>query len=1124
MEKIPEWAKRWLPDNSAQVSHGLNLALPLEHPERLPQLLLDIAVSEKVAQQALESLSFVHFARFVPSWDGRALMVTTEFDGPLEPYVMDFVIALGDVFDLLLSYCKPRPPLPVREYPDEFWAFVQYWNRVPVFPRDRGRDELLFPANEELPLYSAYPAKTAIDIAGPHATLPPPALDHPAARIDLHDVQANILRGYNAAEAEYLFYTVTDAAAARRWLAGLDVASAAPWAGGAPHVLTNVGLTHAGMAVLLPQRGDDLQRFPQAFREGSAARGALNGDTGPSKPEGWLFGRAEQDIHVVLVVWAKAGWPDGAVPPGLLAPAGMRQVYRHAAKALEHGHEYFGYRDGLSGPRIAGMRPQDKLAKRDFQPAASPGEFLLGRDYASVYGGSSLGDLPADLASNGTFGALRLFEQDVDGFHATVATESQRLGLDPELFKAKLLGRWPEGQPLSLAPEYAKQAGVTNGFDYAPSWEHPHVHEDFDGLRCPAGAHIRRSNPRSARVIGQPHSRRLIRRGMPSAWPEVDGQGASVNKRGFMGLFIGASIERQFEFIQQQWLQGSVAASGIRGTQDAIAGLREGPTDFHIPTQHSTCPHLRQPPLTASIPPLVKTRGGVYLFFPGLKMLKCLAAEAAPAPREAEPSRESSVFEVRARAGLALPRLLQGIANFVLWVFSILPASWRSALTRWLLRKADSADLGPPQRAQFEPQDETLKVSVDTLAPAFINRPYPLYAGWRAAGREIVWVKEFQAYWVLTRKACTELLQNHEGFMQAAPGTPRGILTMDPPRHTVMREVLNDVFNKALARAPALTDELAAEALAKLEAGDGKARLEQFDFMSAYGWTVPRHVIWRLFGLRRPVDIEACDALAQMQMTHYGKPELPFMVGGLRLMAFMFMELGKAWVQSHFGGRHYEGTMIGGVAQATALFSPGGKRQLKFSESLATLQQIVLASMSAHFLLGTSTLNLLRDDRHPWRTLAQLRREDKPAFDAKLKLALDEARRVEPPVTIIDRYSTREQEFCGVKLPAGAPVFALIGSANRDAGIGGGDPEQFIYDREPGAGNLSLGHGIHECVGKALQGIIVPRALERMIEAMPDLQLVDKHAVPAWFDNVYFRVLQALPVQRGNPSSHGNDQ
>jgi hypothetical protein len=35
-----------------------------------------------------------------------------------------------------------------------------------------------------------------------------------------------------------------------------------------------------------------------------------------------------------------------------------------------------------------------------------------------------------------------------------------------------------------------------------------------------------------------------------------------------------------------------------------------------------------------------------------------------------------------------------------------------------------------------------------------------------------------------------------------------------------------------------------------------------------------------------------------------------------------------------------------------------------------------------------------------------------------------------------------------------------------------------------------------------------------LLSEMPTLRLVDADAVPAWLDNVYFRVLCSLPVMR----------
>jgi hypothetical protein len=61
-----------------------------------------------------------------------------------------------------------------------------------------------------------------------------------------------------------------------------------------------------------------------------------------------------------------------------------------------------------------------------------------------------------------------------------------------DLVAAKMMGRWRSGCPLDLSPDkddlaIAADPERRNNFTYAG---------DDQGLRCPIGAHLRRSNPR----------------------------------------------------------------------------------------------------------------------------------------------------------------------------------------------------------------------------------------------------------------------------------------------------------------------------------------------------------------------------------------------------------------------------------------------------------------------------------------------------------------------------------------------------------------------------------------------------------------------------------------------------
>ncbi|MCM2310702.1 MAG: hypothetical protein NDI84_04790 [Steroidobacteraceae bacterium] len=1140
MDEFPEWAQPWLNDGGKPITRGLNLALKLEDPQRLPLLLWDIVVARPKIQKAIEELSFIHYARFVPSWDGTALMVITEFDGPLEPYVMDFVIALGDVFDVLLEYVDKaeRPRLPVRDHPDEFWHFVRQWNRVP-FSR-RVNEAALFPADFEYPLYNAYPGQTVIDIVGPRSKLLAPSIDHPADPVDLNDVQGNLLRGYRAHAAAHLFLTIDEPKKASLWLSTVlpagqkekekhhawgGVMSAAPWRTSAktkttlkPDVMTNIGFTYDGLRALLPGRHKDLERFSVAFRDGPERRKELNGDVGPSDPRHWRFGRADQAIHVVLTLHTSLTPQDVVFTTALNAlrsgasANGMREVHFELAEALKDGTGayfdgvYFGYHDGFAQPRIAG---QCETHKPDFQPAASPGEFLLGPNYTSIFGGPSIDKLPADLATNGTFGAMRLIEQDVDLFDETVAAGSAKLQMKPELFRAKLLGRWPEGQPLARNQD-TPAGGARNDFDYAPSWEHPKLDNDHKGETCPVGAHIRRANPRTALVAGQRHSRRLIRRGMPIAWTE---QGKP--KKGLLGLFIGASLERQFEFIQQQWLQAGDAASGIRGTQDPIAGVRAKHTQFHVPGHGAV-----------DIPPLVTTRGSLYLFFPGISMLRNLGGTKSP----------SALDELEARAAAASvtapPALTraapQGPENARL--YAQLDNLRTRGLPDWILEflqdllfnkvldsqvVKDLVEHFAPRPRTCAPENAPPPGDIRPLDASFIANPYAAYEKLRAEGRSVVWIPEHGAYWVLGRADVQKVLGDDSDFRQQPSGASfRGLLTMDGERHRVVRREVAEAFTVATKDAKALTGKYADAAIA------GSKGLDHFDFMTLYGAAVPRAVFWRIFGLRKD-DVRACDALAQTMMHHFGQPARPGAADGIVFAdaaVRLTGRLGILLAQSMFpfGGGAPTSSLIDEIAKRTGLGRP-----LTYFESLMTLVQLALVHMSSQFLLGTSMRNLLMPDPRdkgstPWRKLLDLRQNKDLDFDALLGRALDEARRVDAPVTIVERFAARDLDgpdrIDGVAFRKDCAVFALVASANRD-GAKADSLEEFHWDRQPAQGHLSLGYGVHECVGAWLQQQIVPTALARMMDAMPDLKLCDEDAVPAWYDNIYFRALQSLPVK-----------
>ncbi len=327
------------------------------------------------------------------------------------------------------------------------------------------------------------------------------------ADVDLADIQGNVLRGYTMPAAAYLFLRIEDPVRARALLARMlpHVATAAPWET-APATAMNVALTYSGLRAAGVPDDDLLATFPDAFREGMAARAEALGDRGPSAPSQWEPGLGTGDAHVLVTV---LGVDEDHLRASLLevldadSEHAVTLVHLQRAEALAGGRDHFGFFDGIAQPALEGAgvtaRPGDGQPDgaggwRD----VATGEVLLGyRDEDGTLPAAP--DAPFD--KNGTFVVYRKLAMDVAAFRRYIAEEGERYPGGARELAAKIVGRWPDGTPLSLSPD-GPDAAISsdqtriNDFGYA---------DDAEGLRCPLGAHIRRTNPRdAARLLRRP--------------------------------------------------------------------------------------------------------------------------------------------------------------------------------------------------------------------------------------------------------------------------------------------------------------------------------------------------------------------------------------------------------------------------------------------------------------------------------------------------------------------------------------------------------------------------------------------------------------------------------------------
>jgi Dyp-type peroxidase family len=465
--------------------------------------------------------------------------------------------------------------------------------------------------------------------------------------LEFSDIQGIILSGYgHLSHSKYLFLRIEDAVKAKGWLRSLlhhQRITSAHWVT-KPPIAVNLAFTYGGLQTL-GASAELLQSFPKEFVEGMTAphRSRQLGDLGINAPPHWEQPwQADSAVDLLLILQAAAADLDSLYDEYQvqLEPNGLQLLTVETGYIPADSKEHFGFHDSISQPVIEGS-PQDTKTCCA-QDLIKAGEFILG--YLNEDGNypatptvpvsqdtaHSLALLPEtalkDFGRNGSYFVFRKMAQDVAGFRRyfqdTFSTPEERT-----LMMSKVVGRWPSGAPLVQAPE-ADPLGdrlLANDF-LADSNDFTYRPEDPQGFRCPFSSHIRRTNPRDSlgqdadESIKSSRRRRLLRRGvvygdpLPESAMEDDGQ-----PRGLLFFCINANIRRQFEFVQQSWVN-TPTFNGLYDERDPLVGYN--------PDGSARTMIIPQVPLSQSLklPNFITLKGGAYFFLPSFSSLNFLAS------------------------------------------------------------------------------------------------------------------------------------------------------------------------------------------------------------------------------------------------------------------------------------------------------------------------------------------------------------------------------------------------------------------------------------------------------------------------------------------------------------------
>ena len=345
----------------------------------------------------------------------------------------------------------------------------------------------------------------------------------------------------------------------------------------------------------------------------------------------------QSDIHGIVLVADETESSTAALASiikELIVDAGGSIVHVQHGKSLRNaagvGIENFGYVDGRSQPLLLqeDIDAEVALAGSSRWNPAFPLSAALVKDPGT-----------SDTVSFGSFFIFRKLEQAVRAFKTREQAVADVLGLqdeERELAGAMLVGRFEDGTPVTLS-DRARGEAPPNNFNYR---------EDA-GIRCPAHAHIRKTNPRgSGGAEPEEGERRHImpRRGIPyedvkrtfhpAELPEANdfasfsSDVAPLLPEGGVGLLFMAynqEIARQFKFTQQTWANNAgfpFAPSGPHGLDPVIGQGPITPGEQRLPKEWDNESEGKVD--NVDFGGFVTMKGGEYFFSPSLTWLRNL--------------------------------------------------------------------------------------------------------------------------------------------------------------------------------------------------------------------------------------------------------------------------------------------------------------------------------------------------------------------------------------------------------------------------------------------------------------------------------------------------------------------
>ena len=359
------------------------------------------------------------------------------------------------------------------------------------------------------------------------------------------------------------------------------------------------------------------------------------------------------------------------------------------------------------------------------------------------------------------------------------------------------------------------------------------------------------------------------------------------------------------------------------------------------------------------------------------------------------------------------------------------------------------------------------------------NDPYPILK--RLRDEAPVWYNEKYNFWVLSRfDDVLTASKDHQTFSSAwgtvlelmpeEPGQSTIIINNDPPYHSQMRRLVATRFSPRYVMA--LEEEIRAIVIGYLTPLENK---QSFDFVQDFCRWIPMEVVSALLGVPKQ---------DRKQINTWGDEILHRDEGQTDESGIC--KAAREGMISYFSAAMYErrtnpqDDLMSLIATGEIRLEDGTTRNLTDGEAIEYIFLLAAAGNEtvARLLANACCYLSWHPDQHQ-------KLKDKPSL---IPQATEELLRFDPPSPIQFRRSLKEVQLHGITIPAGSNIALSTAGAARDERRYP-NPDRLDFDRHEH--HLSLGEGVHACLGAHVARLEIRIALEEFIKRFPSWQ-VDK--------------------------------